>query len=75
LNPATGEMIAEVPKGSEEDADGAVEAAYEAFDGWFETTPMERAQMLLNPAKAVEEKSKELADGVEERRQADLARL
>ena len=30
LNPATGEVNAEVPKGSEEDVDGAVEAAHEA---------------------------------------------
>jgi malonate-semialdehyde dehydrogenase (acetylating)/methylmalonate-semialdehyde dehydrogenase len=42
LNPATGEVIAEVPKGSEEDVDGTVEASHEAFDGWFETTSMER---------------------------------
>ena len=61
LNPATGEVIAEVPKGSEEDVDGAVEAAHEAFDGWFETTPMERAEMLLHLANALEESSEELA--------------
>ena len=42
LNPATGEVIAEVPKGSEKDVDGTVEASHEAFDGWFETTFMEK---------------------------------
>jgi aminobutyraldehyde dehydrogenase len=61
LNPVTGEVIVGVPNGSEEDVDGAVKAAHEAFDGWFETTPMERAEMLLDLANALEENSEELA--------------
>ena len=47
LNPATGETIAEVPASTAEDADRAVEAAKEALPEWLETTPGERAVMLL----------------------------
>jgi len=62
LNPATGEVIAVVPKGSAEDVDRAVRAARAAFDGvWFDTTPGERARMLLKLADAIEEHADELA--------------
>jgi len=59
INPATGETIAEVPKGTEADVDRAVKAARKAFTQWFETTPRERSEMLLKLADAV------LADGDE----------
>jgi betaine-aldehyde dehydrogenase len=62
VNPATGEVIAEVPKGTEEDVDRAVGAARKAFDEvWFETTPAERSQMLLNLAVAIDEHAEEFA--------------
>lgn len=61
LNPATGEVIAEVPEGSEEDVDRAVRAASGAFEGWFETTPAERAGMLGRLADTLEEHAEELA--------------
>jgi hypothetical protein len=41
IDPASGEVIAEVPRCAEEDVDRAVEAASRAFEGWFETTPAE----------------------------------
>src|SRR5207302_5882214 len=50
LNPATGEAIAEVPRGTKEDADRAVEAAKKALPEWLETTPGERAEILLKLA-------------------------
>jgi acyl-CoA reductase-like NAD-dependent aldehyde dehydrogenase len=52
IDPASGEVIAEVPRCAEEDVDGAVEAASRAFEGWFETTPAERAEMLHRLADA-----------------------
>lgn len=61
LNPATGEAIAEVPKGSEEDVDRAVEAADRAFASWFESTPAERSGMLLALADVVDDNAEELA--------------
>ncbi|MGH3147071.1 MAG: aldehyde dehydrogenase family protein, partial [Rubrobacter sp.] len=61
LNPATGEVIAEVPEGSGEDVDAAVGAARRAFGGWFDTTPAERSRMLHRLADAIEENAEELA--------------
>ena len=42
LNPATGEVIAEVPRATAEDVDRAVQAAKKALAEWLETTPGER---------------------------------
>ena len=61
LNPATGEVIAEVPKGTEEDVNRAVEAADKAFVEWFDTTPGERSTMLSALADAMEDNADELA--------------
>jgi len=61
LNPATGETIAEVPRGTEADVDRAVEAAKAALPEWLETTPGERAEALLKLADALEENADELA--------------
>jgi 1-pyrroline dehydrogenase len=61
INPATGETIAEVPKGTEADVDRAVEAAKRAWAEWRDTTPQERSEMLLKLADAIEEHADELA--------------
>jgi 1-pyrroline dehydrogenase len=61
INPATGETIAEVPRGTHADVDRAVEAAKEALPEWLETTPGERAEALLKLADALEENADELA--------------
>ncbi|HEY3051611.1 MAG TPA: aldehyde dehydrogenase family protein, partial [Gaiellaceae bacterium] len=60
LNPATGETIAEVPRGTEADVDRAVEAAKKALPEWLETTPGERAEALLKLADAIDEHTDEL---------------
>jgi len=62
INPATGEVIAEVPKGTEQDVDRAVQAARQAYTEWFETTPKERSEMLLKLADALERDGETLAD-------------
>jgi aminobutyraldehyde dehydrogenase len=62
LNPATGEMIAEVPRGTKEDADRAVEAAKKALPEWLETTPAERAEVLLKLADLLDDHAEELAE-------------
>lgn len=61
LDPATGEVIAETPLGSESDVDRAVAAAREAFVRWRSTPPAERARVLNAVADAVEAHSEELA--------------
>src|SRR5881398_3724412 len=62
INPATGETIAEVPKGTEADVDRAVKAARKAYLEWFETVPKERSEMLLKLAEAVNGDGDELAN-------------
>src|SRR4029450_640816 len=66
LNPATGEAIAEVPRGTKEEAaragDRAVEAAKKALPEWLETTPGERAEALLKLADLLDEHVEELAE-------------
>jgi len=62
LNPATAEVIAEVPRASAEDVDRAVQAAKQALPEWLETTPGERAEALLKLAAAIDEHADELAE-------------
>jgi 1-pyrroline dehydrogenase len=62
LNPATGETIAEVPSASAEDVDRAVQAAKKALPEWLETTPGERAELLMKLADALDEHADELAE-------------
>ena len=61
LNPATGGTIAEVPQGTQADVDRAVEAAKKALPEWLETTPAERAEILLRLADLIDENAEELA--------------
>ena len=61
INPATGETIAEVPQGTQADVDRAVDAAKAALPEWLETTPGERAEMLLKLADALDANTEELA--------------
>src|ERR671934_1751189 len=62
LNPATGETIAEVPHAGAEDVDRAVQAAKNALPEWLETTPGERAELLLKLADAIDSHADELAE-------------
>src|SRR5467141_1915740 len=62
VNPATGKVIASVPKGTEEDANLAVRAARDAYeDVWFDTTPRERSEALLKLAEVITLHGEELA--------------
>jgi aminobutyraldehyde dehydrogenase len=62
LNPATGEVIAEVPRGTQADVDRAVESAKKALPEWLETTPGERQEALLKLAAVIEDNAEELAE-------------
>jgi betaine-aldehyde dehydrogenase/aminobutyraldehyde dehydrogenase len=62
VNPATGETIAAVPRASAEDVDRAVQAAKKALPEWLETTPGERAELLLKLAAVIDEHADELAE-------------
>ena len=60
VNPATGEVIAEVPEGTQADVDRAVAAAKAAFPAWRDTPPGERAHAMLKLANLLEEHGEEL---------------
>ena len=62
LDPATLEVIGDAPLSTEEDVDRAVAAARKAFDGWWATTPGERANCLYKLAEVFEEHAEEIAD-------------
>src|SRR5262245_22564854 len=62
LNPATEETIAEVPQSGAADVDAAVAAAKAALPEWLETTPGERAEILLKLADLIDEHADELAE-------------
>ncbi|MBM3459729.1 MAG: NAD-dependent succinate-semialdehyde dehydrogenase [Armatimonadetes bacterium] len=61
LNPATEEVIQEVPYGSRDEVREAVEAAGAAFQTWSRTTAYERAAVLKKTADLVRERTEELA--------------
>jgi 1-pyrroline dehydrogenase len=53
-NPASGQVIANVPKSDKEDVNRAVDAAERAFESWQQTTPQDRSLLLLKLADALE---------------------
>ncbi len=61
LNPATGEVIAEVPRGTAEDVERAVRAAKKAWVEWQDKTPKDRMALLLALADVIDENAEELA--------------
>ncbi|HWR25828.1 MAG TPA: aldehyde dehydrogenase family protein [Methanosarcina sp.] len=61
INPATGEFIDRVPRGSQDDAALAVEAADSAFDGWASQSPQQRARILYRAAEITRQRKDELA--------------
>jgi phenylacetaldehyde dehydrogenase len=61
LDPATGQILAEVPAATPAEVDLAVRAAADAFPGWRDLAPTERARMLWTLADLIEEHSEELA--------------
>jgi acyl-CoA reductase-like NAD-dependent aldehyde dehydrogenase len=65
INPATGEVLAEIPEASEADLNAAVDAAREAFrpDGpWRSMPPAQRAQVLWRVGDLIDENADELAE-------------
>ncbi len=61
LNPATGETLCTVREASPEQVARAVSAASRAWESWSQTTPGERANLLLKLADAVEANAAQFA--------------
>ncbi|MCP4380831.1 MAG: aldehyde dehydrogenase family protein [Hyphomicrobiales bacterium] len=63
-DPATGQVIASVPRGSEQDADRAVVSAHRAQPEWEALPPIERADLLKKLARLILENRERLAQVV-----------
>jgi malonate-semialdehyde dehydrogenase (acetylating)/methylmalonate-semialdehyde dehydrogenase len=61
INPATGELLAEVPVSPEREVVEAIEAAVAAFPEWRRTPPEERIQYLFKLKPLLEDHLEELA--------------
>ncbi|WP_104205134.1 aldehyde dehydrogenase family protein [Billgrantia saliphila] len=61
FNPATAEVICQVPAGDADDIDRAVTSARTAFREWRHSRPSRREKLLLDLADALEERADEFA--------------
>ncbi len=61
FEPATEQVLAELPRAGAEEADEAVARAKEAFPAWRDVTPGDRGKLLRNLARAIDESLEELA--------------
>jgi acyl-CoA reductase-like NAD-dependent aldehyde dehydrogenase len=61
VEPATGEVMAEVPQAGIEETDAAVARAKDAFPAWRAIAPGDRSALLHKLANALEERVEELA--------------
>ena len=60
FNPATGEVIGQLPHASPQDLDCALAAAARAFEGWKKSSPMERSKVLRKVAELARERAAEI---------------
>ncbi|MGC1798979.1 MAG: aldehyde dehydrogenase family protein, partial [Solirubrobacterales bacterium] len=60
IEPATEQVMAELPRAGEAETDDAIERAHRAFPGWRAIPPEDRAAMLRGLADAIAERAGEL---------------
>src|SRR3954465_9344456 len=61
IEPATAQVMAEIPQAGAEETDAAVERAKRAFPAWRAVAPPDRAALLRRLADAIDSRSEELA--------------
>lgn len=61
-NPANGELYKTYNKQTKQEAEGIIELAYEAFKSWRQTSLKERAEIVGNIAKELENNKQDLAE-------------
>jgi malonate-semialdehyde dehydrogenase (acetylating)/methylmalonate-semialdehyde dehydrogenase len=61
INPATGELLARVPEGSEKDVDEAAESAQAAWPAWRNTPATQRIQYLFKMKQILEANADEIS--------------
>ncbi|ARP92328.1 NAD-dependent succinate-semialdehyde dehydrogenase [Bordetella genomosp. 9] len=59
-NPATLEVLGQLPHATEADLDRALQAAQRAFESWRRTSPMERSRILRKVAELSRERAQEI---------------
>lgn len=62
INPATGDVLATIAKGNEEDVERAVNAAFLAQQKWRDFPPPKRGEILLNAASMMRRRKEELGE-------------
>lgn len=60
-NPATGKAVYEIDYGTKADVERAIQAADQAFQTWSKTSALERANVLVDIYRKMEERKEELA--------------
>lgn len=64
VNPATGEVIGQLPLATTEDLDLAIASADKAFKFWRKSSPLERSRILRRVAELTRERSEEIARNI-----------
>src|SRR3954464_13794561 len=64
VDPATGQTLAEVPRGTVQDVDRAVNSAHEAFADWQRTDAEDRANLLRKAIALIERDRKALTESL-----------
>jgi acyl-CoA reductase-like NAD-dependent aldehyde dehydrogenase len=62
VNPATEEVIAQMPRGTRDDARRALDSARSAQRAWAELPPLKRASFLMKTAQLIRENAESLAN-------------
>ena len=62
LNPATGEKLGDVVKGTLDDVNVAIEKSVQAFSAWSRLAVSERSEILKKAVKLIDERKQELAE-------------
>jgi len=64
LNPATAEVLAQLPHASREDLDRALQAAQRAFETWKKTSPLERSAILRKVGQLTRERAEAIGRNI-----------
>ncbi|WP_353235602.1 NAD-dependent succinate-semialdehyde dehydrogenase [Diaphorobacter ruginosibacter] len=63
-DPATGSVLAQLPHASREDLDQALQTAHRAFEGWRNTSPLERSAILRRAADFLRERARDIGTNI-----------
>jgi succinate-semialdehyde dehydrogenase/glutarate-semialdehyde dehydrogenase len=64
VNPATGEVLAQLPHASRDDLDRALTAAQRAFETWKKTSPLERSAILRKVGQLTRERAEAIGRNI-----------